>query len=414
MHSRLFCAFLLAALLSCTDRQRHNPLDPLTPSPEEGTVRRLEALAGDGEVRLRWDYSHFDDLGGYHLYRRVGKGEFIRHPNVSLSVDAREYVDTAVENGTTYEYRLGLLIQGDGERLLDRVEPATPGPEVAWVADRRLGLVWKISADGRGAWFAQGRFPSIAGMALDRRDGSCWVSERFFKGLYRITPDGELELHPANVGEAGLLRIDPEAGIGWLVDVERREVKWFSPEAGTDSLEMVAADANFKTPSALAPQGGGCWIVDREDGRALFYAPGEDRSEFGARERPGAIAAGAGGRAWVLVEDGRGLLRLARNGERLTLELPFGNGVAVDVDRQTGDCWVVGEGDVAAFDPNGGLLQRWTDLPGGASLAVDEVNRHAWIATREFLWKFTLTGESLARLGGFSEPLWVAVDSGAF
>ena len=66
------------------------------------------------------------------------------------------------------------------------------------------------------------------------------------------------------------------------------------------------------------------------------------------------------------------------------------------------------------LDSEGRLLQAWNDLPGGSHLTVDGVHGRVWVATREFLWKFTTQGESLARLGGFSGLLRVAVDSGEF
>ena len=409
MRLHLFYAFLIVALIGgCSDRQRRNPLDPLVYPLGEDAIGHLESLAGDGEVRLRWDYSLFEDITGFYLYRRAAGKAFVRHPDFALSPDATEFIDVEVENGTTYEYRLSLLIEGEDERLLDEVEQATPGEEVAWVADRASGLIWKISADGRSARFAQGRFSSIVGMGLNREDGSVWVSDRFFAGVYRITADGELELHPADVGEAGSLGIDAEEGRGWLVDVERKEVRWFSLEA--DTLEFGTVDAHFTAPALLAPGDGGCWIGDGESGRLLFYEPEGIRLEFGELDRPAAIAAGQRGLAWVLVEGGDRLLRLTLSGERQEVELPFGGGVALDVDRQSGQCWIIGKADMAVVDPNGALLQHWRDLPGGRSIAVDEVHRRVWVATGEVLWKFTVAGESLSSLGGFSGVLRVVVD----
>lgn len=409
MRSRLFYAFLLVALIGgCSDRQHSNPLDPLASPLEEDTFSVLESLAGNGEVRLRWDYTFFEDVTGFYLYRRVGGQAFVRHPDFALSSDSTEFVDVEVENGTTYEYKLSLLIEGEEERFVDEVEQATPGEEVAWVADRMSGLVWRISADGRSARFAQGRFPSIVGMGLNREDGSVWVSDRYFAGVYRITADGELELHHADVGEAGPLTIDAEEGRGWLVDVARKEVRWFSLKA--DTLEFGTVDASFAEPALLASADGGCWIADGGQERLLFYEPEGIRLEFGELDRPVAIAAGEGGVAWVLVEGGDRLLRLELEGERLEAELPFGGGVALDVDRLSGQCWIVGSADMAVVDRNGALLQHWRDLPGGRSIAVDEVHQRVWVASGDFLWKFTTAGESLARLGGFSGLLRVEVD----
>ena len=148
--------------LSCSDRQRLNPLDPQAELGASG-IGQLAVMAGDGQVDLDWDYSQFDDIEGYVLYKRqVGgefaPGEFVPLTREMLPAERRQYVDEAVLNGLTYEYRLGLVIAAEGERSVGEVERVTPGPEVAWVADRGNGLVWKINADARSARFARGRF----------------------------------------------------------------------------------------------------------------------------------------------------------------------------------------------------------------------------------------------------------------
>ena len=61
--------------LSCSDRQRLNPLDPEAPQLGE-SLGHLVAMAGDRRVDLSWDYSSFSDIEGYLLYRREVGGAF--------------------------------------------------------------------------------------------------------------------------------------------------------------------------------------------------------------------------------------------------------------------------------------------------------------------------------------------------
>jgi len=413
MRAVLLWSLLLALLSSsCTERQRRNPLDPLALQSLEGTLRELQALAGDGEVVLTWDYTYFDDIAGLHLYRRVGDGPFGRHPDELLPPESQEFIDREVENGTTYEYRLGVVIDGEGEQMLEGTEFSTPGREVAWVADRQGGVVWKIGADGRRAHFGQGRFPSLEGMALDLVDGSCWVTDRFFAGVYRISSDGELELHRGDIGRGGSLAIDVDERRVWVVDAERQEVRWFALPAQGDSLDLGKVDAVFAEPSGLAPQEGGCWIADAEAGRVLYYHPDGERVEFRGLDRPTGLASSREGGAWVLVEDGQRLMRLDRDGERMEIALPFADGQGVVEDGRTGQVWVLGASEMAILGESGDLQGRWDGLEEGVGLDIDEVQEQLWIATRGFLWKFSLGGQTLARLGGFSGLLKVAVDPG--
>lgn len=73
------------------------------PSP-----RNAVALAEDGRVRVVWQGSEADDLAGYLVWRRAGEaGEAVRLTPEPLTVT--EYVDTDVEPGTTYTYRVAAM-----------------------------------------------------------------------------------------------------------------------------------------------------------------------------------------------------------------------------------------------------------------------------------------------------------------
>ena len=333
MRSCLWIGCCIGALvLACSDRPRRNPLDPQAEDVQGESFSALTALALDGQVELRWDFSHFIDIEGYRLYRRQPKGEWEPITPV-LAPDASAYSDDGVQNGMSYEYQLSLLVAGEDERPSGRPVPATPGPEVAWVADRHAGLVWKISADARSAHFAQGRFFDLAAIALDVANGSCWVSDRGFAGLYRIAGDGALAALGAAVEMPEALAIDAAARIGWLVDAGRQRVFWFSIDA-TDSLALFPVDATFTRPVALAAQAGGCWIADQAQGRVLFYQTDGTRAvEFRTLAAPEVLAAGAGG----------GCVAVGRRGAQLDAVGSHGccprRGVAFCRRRGTGHRW---------------------------------------------------------------------------
>ena len=396
-------------VLACSDRPRRNPLDPQAEDPQGESFSALTALALDGQVELQWDFSRFSDIEGYRLYRRQPKGEWEPITSV-LAPDATAYSDAELQNGTHYEYQLSLLIAGEDERPSGRPVSATPGPEIAWVADRQSGLVWKISADARSAHFAQGRFFDLAAIALDVADGSCWVSDRGFAGLYRIAGDGALATLAAAVETPGALAIDAEARIGWLVDAGRQRVFFFSLDAA-DSLALFPVDATFTQPVALAAQAGGCWIADQAQGRVLFYQTDGTRAvEFRSLTTPKVLAAGADGDVWLLGNEGHSLTRLDRTGHVLDVELPFAAAVGLAVDGASGACWVLGERDLAVLAADGTLQQHWTEVPGGSALSFDSVQQRTWIATGNALLKFSPEGQPLARLEGFSSIIRIAVD----
>ena len=410
----LAAGLLLGAALGaggCADRQRRNPLDPRATGVEAPSGLQSRAL--DGRVELEWDYGFFNDIEGYRLYRRLQGGEFARFPPEDLPASAQAYTDSQVTNEETYEYRLGLLVRGEGEVDFGDVRRATPGAGVPWVADRGSGLVWRLCADGRSACGAQGVFGDMRGIGVDRRSASLWVSDGFFSGLARVDTAAQVELLAAGLEEPGALSIDPERPFGWVADRATGAVYWFETEGPTasppDSLRLTEADANFRGPFLLAATDGRCWIVDRGDGRAILYErDGGRRVEWRRVGSPVAVAATRRA-AWVLAEEGAVLLRLDDGGGALEIELPFGRGTALAVDRSSGECWVMGEGDIASYASSGALTRHWPDVPGGLGLAVDGRRRQVWVATGGTVWKFSYAGENLARLTGFATPSLVEV-----
>ncbi len=431
-------SFLAIALLAsaCTDRQHRNPLDPLTTNPVDNSTP-IDAVAGDGVVSLAWDYSQFQDLFGYRLQRTAfgADGASQQLTLHDLSASTLQFEDVEVDNGHTYQYRLSLVVDGDGELELADIQLATPGPEIAWAADRGSGLVWKLSPDGRNGLFASGRF-SIGGMAVSQHDRSCWVSD-VNTGLHRIDPEGQVDAIESELMAAGALSFDPDGTTGWVADREDGAVYSFSANR-IDSLDLVQVDASFLDPFQLAPIEGGCWVADRgvadrgvadrgaadrEQGRILLYSVEgsrivdwrgmSDLLAIAASDAP--LLAEGGNVIWVIADAGETLLRLEVGaGEGQELDLPFDRAIDVDVDDRTGDCWVLGERDIALFSVDGTQIMHRSQFDLGAvSLTVDGINQSVWIAAANAVWKLSIELEGQTRLGGFTSTLGIAVDPGS-
>ena len=413
---------LAGLVLACSDRQHRNPFDPMVENPVD-TVTPLEATAGDRRVTLSWDYTYFEDLVGLRIYRRTsGSGETA----LDLASGQTSHVDNDVENGTVYEYRLGLVIAGEGERDSGVLERATPGTAAAWVADPGSGLVWRLAPDGRSSVFAQGRFAFLTSIAVTGGDRACWVADRRFGGLYRIDQEGELRVVPGELEGVEELAAAAD-GLGWMIEADGDRVWWADLSTASDSLRLTAVDAHFEEPSALAAALDACWIVDSAEPRVLLYhRDGTKIDSWAGLDSPAAIAtspaSGSGdddGRrfpaeAWVLTGEGSRLARLEVGSGAVEIELPFASAVALEIDAATGDCWVLGENGVASFGRDGGQRVHWESLPVGEGrhLDVDPSHRQLWITGSEGLWKVGMEGDGGTLLGGFSRPMRVVVDPG--
>ena len=409
----LGAALLLIA--ACADRVRRNPLDAQARDPVN-IASPLEALAGDGMVRLRWDFTEFDDLRAVRIWREGGEGltpvVFERAPGDT------GFVDTDVVNGTLYRYQLTLDVKDESEVAIAGEQLATPGQENGWVADAGSGLVWRLTPDGRRGLFARGRFPELVGLAVDEHTGAAWVGDGRLNALHRIDTDGTLHRFGTRMTAGGAVALDAIARVGWVADAAAGAVYGFSLDAEGDTLELAEVDATLSHPIAVAPSPkGGVWIADVDDDRVLWF---DEQGQRGGQWEglSGLVALDASDiiccQAWAIDDDGLRLLRLTPRAPARVVPFPHGPATAVDVSDDTGNAWVLGEGGVVAYDSEGGILFQLQDLPGGVSLQADEAKGHLWVGEDTALWKIKLEGLTYrSQLTGFSQIVRIIVDPGS-
>lgn len=411
---RLWLGLALLALLACADRPRRNPLDAQATTPVD-LANPLEALAGDGSVRLRWNFTEFDDLLSIRIRRDGGDDAepvlFERAPSDT------SFVDTSARNGTIYRYWLALEVAGQGELTIAGEQLATPGPESGWIADAGSGLVWRLTPDGRRGLFARGRFPGLAGLAVDTRTGAAWVGDSRLNALHRIDKDGELHRFGTRMQGGGPVRVDVAARVGWAADVNGGSVYRFSLDAEGDTLDLLEIDATLSRPIALASSPrGGVWIADVEANRVLWFNQGgfrggqwEGLTQLVDVDASNSICC----QAWAIDAAGQRLLRLTPRAPARVVAFPYAPATAVDVSDVDGVAWVLGEGGVIAYDADGGILLQVPEAAGAVSLFADEINGQLWVAGAQELWKITLGGLTYrTQLTGFNRIRRIIVDPG--
>lgn len=403
----------LAALLvlACADRSRRNPLDAGAEQPLD-LASPLRALAGDGRVELRWDFTRFEDLRGVRLFRESGDSTVTR----VLPASDTLFVDEEVTNGRIYSYRLALDVMGEPELAIAGEHLATPGPERPWVADRGSGLVWRLTPDGRQGVFARGYFPSLSAIAVDRETGDCWVGDGSI-GLYRISDDGQVDPVASSLEGVAAMAIDPDHRVGWAATAGGLGVYRFALDAGSDSLGLVELDAAFTDTLGLAAGSeGSLWVADRPGGRVVHF-DGEGQRHGEWRELAGIIdldpVPGDCCQAWVLIEEGHRLAQLLPGGGLQERDLPVEPAHRVDVDSSTGEVWIAAETGIAALGADGQPLLHWPDARAPRGLVIDGANQQLWAAEEMELSKITLGGLTYRTLlTGFRSIVQVVVDPG--
>jgi len=106
----LIAGIFLFILANCVDRPRDNPLDPQNPKTH-GKLIGFKLASRERQIFLSWERLDLKDLVGINIYRKQqGDSGFVKLEQSPIS--GREFVDTDVEYGIEYNYRLTAEVDG--------------------------------------------------------------------------------------------------------------------------------------------------------------------------------------------------------------------------------------------------------------------------------------------------------------
>ena len=215
MTKRLLWFVLVFLFLSCSERQRLNPLDPLNPKTG-GRPTGLRIISEYKTVTLWWDRVNVKNLQGYNLYRKKG-GDQIFHKIAVVSPDSSQFSDRDVCYGITYSYRLSAFTTSFESPLSEAVS-ITPGPTFNWVVDTYRGKVVKLTFDGLHQIFTIGGFGLPMAITPDRKGKGVWVVDYFYGKVYKISHNGRILSSFTGFSMPRDLDVDTLRGNIWVVD----------------------------------------------------------------------------------------------------------------------------------------------------------------------------------------------------
>ncbi len=409
---RFFFGVVCIAGLSCSNRERTNPLDPMNPNTQ-GHIQRVRLLSEKDTVTIEWDAFALQGITGYRVYRRSpGASEYahvalIPHPS-SQFYDGGQVYDQSVG------YQVSVQIDAYESPPSDTAS-ITPGPYCWWVADYYGGVVAKLTYDGLHmiSKFMEGIFP--VGVASDSVSNDAWV-----------------------IDASGFLVKFSSSGtnVEWMSDLEdpthidfnsSRTMIWIADSSGTQVVRMDTSGnvlgriTGFDHISGLSTAGrhGGCWISDADQGRItllshegleqivleeVFESPGalsyDDKDEF----------------IWAV--DSLKLFRITLGG---IVEEVFisGNPIRHVSAVQGGEsCWIIIDGgdvageEVLKVNMQGDILVRSEGYQYALSVEANSHNGGCLIAETGIGAIVILSGEGerLGRLQAFAGPTDLALE----
>jgi len=223
---------------------------------------------------------------------------------------------------------------------------------------------------------------------------------------------------------------EPITGIRiWVADQPDKEVEIY--DASGNRLKHVGSFPMFSKPNAIDiyVADGTTWVCDfytnrirkfDANGEPLFATPGENEGFLVLNPVDLAVSQTLGD-CWISDRGNNRLLRLGPDGTVLARITGFRYPRGLAVGPNAGDVWVADEGNDAVVKIGGGVsgnvavrnveVGRYTGMENPWAVAADAGGR-AWVSSRleGRVVKLSAAAAEVAAVGGFDEPVAVAVD----
>jgi DNA-binding beta-propeller fold protein YncE len=408
---------ILAAALAlggCSQRERANPFDPGNPTTG-GRPAGFGAVAGFSYVRLSWTPRPDLAIDGYEVVRFAAGDSVWRPLTGTLWPGSQQFLDTAVQNGRRYRYRLDYVVDG---RPLGRPaeDEATPGPLRAWVADPGADELLRLSPDGRDVTLVERRFGTVGRIAVDPDDGFVWASASSDGLVWAFDPNSTLARSIPGVASPDAMALSPFDNSVWVCD-RSGGVSHFRRDGSSPSPGRLSP---LDDPAAIATCAldGSVWVCERGGNRVRhFSALGEP---LGAAfvDAPARVAVDSLTRvAYVTSYIAGWIWRIGESGQKLDSTGVAQGPIGIAIDRPRGRVWVADEygGRVLGLDL-ATLAVEVTVTNAGApyDLAVDRATGEVWVVARAdgAVVRLAPDGTRLDVLSGFTDPVEIRLDPG--
>jgi DNA-binding beta-propeller fold protein YncE len=399
-------------LAGCSRRERANPFDPLNPATS-GRPAGFVALAGDREVRLRWQAAQGTSLIGYQIFRRAPNETGYRAITDVLLTGATSFRDFPLTNGEDYAYRLYFVfLSGIGTRPAEDV--ATPGAAVPWLVEGGGTDLVQVTPDGRRVVDRFGGYGGTTDVAANPKDGRVWVADEGFGRLVVYQPSSRITVSIPGLDRPLAVAVDPVDRTGWVCDVGHDLAYHFTPDGQPASLPI--APLNQPVDAAVDPSDGSVWVCELGTDRVKRFDSGGMLFSRPVAE-PSRVAVDSTTReGWITSYATSTVTHLAPGGQLLASLTDFTSPLGVAVDARRGRIWIAdpGAGSVVVLHRDGSEDFRVTGLVDAGELAVDLGSGEAWVVLGRSgqLVRISAAGVVLRRLGGFQSPIAVSVDPG--
>ena len=224
----------ILVILSCSDRERNNPLDPKNPETS-GRIENFSVLSFGKSVKLGWSYLDFRGIDSISVYRLIAPGTIFTQIS-TVQPGQNSFTDYNVEYGTSYDYYITAHIKDYETPPTDTLD-IEPGPTYSWILDYQSGTLHRMTHDLQYPIFSFGSFSYPILMHTSVLERAAWVYSDISNSLYKISENGIYTHVVYNLDQVNDFVIDQRNGNFFTIQKSQGLIKKFDA-SGTQLMEF--------------------------------------------------------------------------------------------------------------------------------------------------------------------------------
>jgi len=407
---------LLLLLVSCTDRERSNPLDPKN-HEILGRPTGLNVISIQDTIFLNWDIIELSDLTGYQIYRGSDiDTEPVLHAFVSAP--SNTFKDFTVVFDIEYDYQISAV--GDNfESSRSDFAQITPGPTFNWVTENGNQQIAKLTHDSRHLIHRTGRFSAIVDIEPNPRTGEVWVLNNFIGiegNLKKVSPEGRVDERFITFESPTDAALNYSLNEIWVTDPEQSSVTKLDSIGNTI---FIIHDLTIPTLVAVDQRNGNCWVTDNETNsvsRVLSDGTQVLKSGVQFESITSMDLNSEDGSVWLV--DGTRVVKINQNGNfLLEIKAPLTFPGKIAINENSGELWAINDNPAGLykFSPAGEVLVDVTVSFSADNISVNLYDNSVLVSDvlGHTIYRVSEGGEILSLFKGLIFPDLVSVQNQA-
>ena len=411
VHRTFLILFLGLLFLSCSDRERNNPLDPQN-SVTKGRISGISISSRERSIYLSWQPLAIANVDSILVYRQNVDGYFNHYK--SLQKNSSSFVEANTQYGQSYTYYVTAKV-GDYESPPSDKVSIVPGPTYLWVGDLANGYFSRFTYDLRSTIFSFGilRYPKL--IAVLPKDRSAWCYSLFSDVLYKLDEDGVANMAFYNLGRITDLAADTSYQELWIAQLDSGLIRRIDSSGNiVSSLRIISSPKRIVADSRRHT----AWTID-EQSKQVFRI---SRAGFlvaknqVALEDPKDIAV-EGNTSNIWIADGPRIVNLDYVGESIgTIFTGFSETIFIDFDNNRNSMWVVdkigNEYLLVKLNKNGERIFQIDQFVKPVAIDINEFDGSCMVADpgKGGVFKVSESGNIVFQLDGYVSPQTIAVE----